>query len=107
MYGNNIKDLRGQTELNPRAFAQLAVAQPEFEQCMVRDIIEHVFNDEATDADYQALRAEFRQGSSFKRMMRTALLRLVARGSASAEVAEPPPPIRRRFPLPPHLPTTS
>ena len=89
LYGNNIKDLRGQTELNPRAFAQLAVAQPEFEGCMVRDIIEHVFNDEATDADYQALRAEFRQGSSFKRMMRTALLRLVARGSASKEVAEP------------------
>jgi hypothetical protein len=74
-YSNNIKDLRGEGELNPRGFAQLAVAQPEFGDCLSRRVAEHVFNGAPRPDDVAAVKRTFAEKHTLKSMLRTALIR--------------------------------
>jgi hypothetical protein len=43
LYAQNIDDPRGEAELNPHGFAELALAQPEFRHCMARNFVEYAF----------------------------------------------------------------
>lgn len=74
-YSSNIKDLRGEGDLNPRAFAQLAVAQPEFGDCMSRRVADHVFNGSHRPDDIAAIKKTFAEKHTLRSMLRTALVR--------------------------------
>jgi hypothetical protein len=91
LFGNDIHDQRGDGALTPAGFAALAVAQPEFWQCQVKKISEHVFNESASDEDLAAVSATFSRTQSFRAAMRVALLRYAARlpPSLAASSARP------------------
>jgi hypothetical protein len=96
LYVNDIDDKRGEAELNPRGFAELAVAQPEFRTCMARDVAAYVLGDRMTREQLSAVEAEARpNATSVRALMRRALLALVEDWStrpAAASPAAPPPP---------------
>lgn len=101
LYGRDIDDPRGEAELDPRGFAQLAVAQPEFGHCMARDFAEYVLGDQVTPAQIAKVEHAFRPGATPGReLMRVALRVLVdtwpARRAAPAAPLAPPPPSGRR-----------
>jgi hypothetical protein len=73
-YARNISDRRGEGPLTPAGFGKLAVAQPEFEACMVRDVVNYVFNGAVSPAEQRVLRSSFAQGHSTRKLMRAALL---------------------------------
>lgn len=78
LYVNDIGDKRGEAELNPRGFAELAVAQPEFRTCMARDVAAYVLGDRMTPDQLSAIEAEARpNATSMRALMRRALLALV------------------------------
>lgn len=77
-YGKNIGDRRAEAALRPHDFAEIATRQPEFAQCMARNVVEYVFGPAVTNemveraaasADVSALR--------FRGLMRIALLWLL------------------------------
>jgi hypothetical protein len=78
LYGDDIDDLRGEARRSPRGFAHLAVTQPEFAACMVRNVLEHVFGQRASPDDRQALLAAFRQTGTLRALMRVALQRFAS-----------------------------
>ena len=78
LYGRDIADPRGEAELDPRGFAKLAVAQPEFRHCMARDFAEYVLGDQVTPAQVATVEDAFRPGAtSGRELMRVALRVLV------------------------------
>src|SRR5690606_16547154 len=44
-YFAGIRDFRGEGDLNPHAFGKLVVAQPEFNQCMIKKAAEYISRD--------------------------------------------------------------
>jgi hypothetical protein len=91
LYNRDIHDERGRAEQTPRGFAQLAIAQPEFERCMVSRVNEHVFGGEAPPAVVRELTHSFRQRHSLRDLMRSALLRYADQARpAILPVLEPP-----------------
>lgn len=87
LYSRNIGDYRGEGELTPKGFAQLAVAQPEFSACVVLDVKRHVFDDAWDSTHDAALEAAFAKRRSLKDLMRQALTAYAAKarsGEASS-----------------------
>ncbi|MBS1121507.1 MAG: hypothetical protein H6Q90_3735 [Deltaproteobacteria bacterium] len=77
LYVRDIKDSRGEAELNPQGFAQLAVAQPEFRHCMARDFAEYVLGNQVTPGQISALEASMRPDTPARELMRISLQTLV------------------------------
>jgi hypothetical protein len=74
-YGDNIGDQRGVEAANPRGFARLALAQPEFGDCLARRVVDHVFHGTHSGDDFYAVRDSFEATHRLKPMLRTALIR--------------------------------
>ena len=74
LYGANIDDPRGEAQLSPHGFAELATAQPEFPRCMARDFGEYVLGNRLTETQLDAL-ATVANGTP-RQVMRAALLQL-------------------------------
>jgi hypothetical protein len=89
LYGTGIDDPRGAGELTPKGFAELATKQPEFSRCLANKIGSYVLGPHASDEDRHALRLEVEQSHSFKRVMRTAMLRVAERWNATPSRAPP------------------
>jgi hypothetical protein len=79
LYVRDIDDPRGGGELNPRGFAKLAVAQPEFRRCMARDFAEWVLGNRTTGDDIAALEHTIRAGVTTPRGLLGSALRLAVR----------------------------
>jgi cytochrome c553 len=79
LYIDGAEDLRGQAPLTPRGFAQLSVEQPEFRACVVRRVMEHVFNGRAGELDVRAAQEAFTREGTLRAAMRVALLRFAGR----------------------------
>jgi hypothetical protein len=93
LYVKDIDDPRGEAELNPQGFAQLAVAQPEFRRCMARDFAAYVLGNGVTAEQLDAIEAVAQpDATSVRGLMRAALLALVDTWSArpAPEVAAAP-----------------
>lgn len=73
LYGESIDDPRGQGPLTPLGFARLAVAQPEFKNCMSSHFIDYVLGERATARDIARIRAEMDEHQSIKGAMGLAL----------------------------------
>jgi hypothetical protein len=74
LFVNGADDLRGEGELTPRKFAQLATAQPEFGKCAVRKVATTVLGGAATDEDEQRIMAAYRRKPTYSSLLREALL---------------------------------
>lgn len=100
LYVRDIGDPRGEAELTPHGFAELAVAQPEFRRCMARDFAEYVLGNRVTPDQIAAVESAMRPSStSARELMRVALDALVAawpeqlvasRVTAAAKAPDPP-----------------
>ncbi|MCB9528084.1 MAG: hypothetical protein H6701_06750 [Myxococcales bacterium] len=88
LYGADIGDARGTGPLTPNGFARLALAQPEFGQCLTRRVVDHVFNGMGTAADFDAVEAVFARTRDLKQMVRVAALRLAVRPPAPVAAAK-------------------
>jgi len=83
LYVDNIDDPRGEADLNPQGFAQLAVAQPEFRSCMARDFAAYVLGNTVTHEQLAAIEAVAKPNATpVRALMRTSLLTLVNTWSA-------------------------
>jgi hypothetical protein len=90
LYVRDIDDPRGEAELNPHGFAQLAVAQPEFRRCMAHDFAAYVLGNQLTGEQLDTIESVARPGDTPVRgLMRASLLALVA--AWQARPAEPAP----------------
>lgn len=78
-YGDNIGDERGVGAANPHGFARLALAQPEFGDCLARRVVDHVFHGTHSGEDFYAVRDSFEATHRLKPMLRTALIRYGSR----------------------------
>jgi hypothetical protein len=88
LHVHDIDDPRGEADLTPRGFAQLAVAQPEFQRCMARDVAEYVFGNRVTPDAVAAVEAHARpRATGARALVRAALLELVAGWSARPDEA--------------------
>lgn len=85
LYGNDIDDVRGEASLNPRGFAQLATAQPEFSSCMSRHLAVHVLGPDVATEHRLAIRRDLEKNHSFKSAMRLALTMYVAEARRRGE----------------------
>jgi hypothetical protein len=74
LYGDNIDDPRGEADLSPHGFAQLATSQPEFPRCMARDFGEYVLGDTLTEDQLDKLAAA--ANGTPRQLMRVALMQL-------------------------------
>jgi hypothetical protein len=94
MYVRDIQDPRGEAELTPAAYATMATAQPEFEDCVTQQVVGYVLGTEASADDVAAVRAAVAGGrGSVRDIVRTALMRLEAPPTvAAAEPAAVPAP---------------
>lgn len=107
LYVRDIDDPRGEAELNPHGFAELAVAQPEFRACMARDFAAYALGDRMTREQLAAVEAEARpNATSARALMHRALLEVVASWSgrppaASAAAAPAPAEPGRDIPIAP------
>lgn len=86
LYARDIDDPRGEAELTPRAFADLATKQPEFLRCMARDVAEHVFGDAASSEDLRAIELGLAKHATLKAAAVEALLRYARRAPRAAHV---------------------
>jgi mono/diheme cytochrome c family protein len=108
LYASSIDDHRGEGPLTPQGFAQMAVAQDEFGQCMSQRVLDHVFHGAQTAGDAQAVRARFLDDGSLRGMMAAALKRyaraqLDGRPSPQRIVASAPAAARDEVEVPPAL----
>ena len=74
LYVNGIEDLRGEGELTPRKFVELAVAQPEFSSCMAQRIAGYVMGGAETDTDVRRIRDAFIEKPTYNAALRAGLL---------------------------------
>lgn len=88
-YGDDIDDERGRRPRTPHDFGELIVSQPEFAQCAIDRVANHVFSRRATPADIDALREDFAAHGTIKSLMRTALRRYAASWSEQAPALPP------------------
>src|SRR6185436_15755909 len=79
LYGQDIRDHRGDAPLTPLSFAKLATAQPDFKSCMTGHFVSYVLGDRATADDLRAIEAAVAQRGTFKASMKVALERYAAR----------------------------
>ena len=84
MYMRDIDDPRGEIPLTPEALGKLIVAQPEFNDCMVQRVEDHVLGTTASAADHEALLAAFTEDGKMRTLFRAALRKYVDRVQTSA-----------------------
>lgn len=91
LYGADIDDPRGRARLSPNGFAKLATSQPDFDDCMTGHVVRYALGDDASDADWDAVREQIAEQHSFTGAMRVALLRYADRWqkAAGAGAAKP------------------
>lgn len=85
LYGEDIDDGRGEARLTPLGFARLAVAQPEFTDCMSKHFVDYVLGEHALPEDIQAIRKEVQDNQNFRGAMRVALQRYAKRWRETRE----------------------
>jgi hypothetical protein len=91
LYARDIGDPRGEADLNPRGFAEMAVAQPEFRRCMARDVAEYVLGNRVTAEQIERVESVARpQHTSLRALMRAALAELARGWSAQPRLAASP-----------------
>lgn len=91
LYGQDIRDHRGDGPLTPLGFARLATEQPDFKSCMTSHFVSYVLGDRATAEDLRAIEAAVEQRRTFKGSMKAALERYAARWREGAhDVARAP-----------------
>lgn len=73
LYARDISDARGEAELTPHGFAELATAQPEFSSCVVRHVKRRVLVDAMDDSDDGVLESAFKQHGTLKPLMAAAM----------------------------------
>ena len=83
LYSDNIRDLRGSARLLPASFAELAMAQPEYSECMSDRAISYVLGREASAEDREAVEAAFAAEHSFGAAFAAALERYALRALGS------------------------
>lgn len=90
LYGDDIRDRRGDAVLTPQGFAELATVQPEFARCMARNVAEYVFGPQV-NADTIERLAESAPANQlrFGALIRDALVDLIQCDSCSAAPASP------------------
>jgi hypothetical protein len=98
LFARNIDDPRGDAELSPHGFAELALAQPEFRHCMARDFAEYTLGNLVRPDQVAAVEAGIRPATTLRELMRASLLALVqawperaGHEPAAAPVAAPAP----------------
>ncbi len=84
LYQADIDDLRGEGPLTPAGFADLAVAQPEFDRCMATRIVEHVLADAAEPRHFEEVTRVVEKTHSFQRALAAALKLALASPPAPA-----------------------
>ena len=77
LYARNIDDPRGDGELNPHGFAELALAQPEYKHCMARDFAEYALGNLVSPGQISEVEAQIRPATTLRDLMRASLLALV------------------------------
>ena len=96
LYLRDIDDPRGSATRNPQGFIKLALAQPEYPQCMARNFLVHAFGD-AGAPDLQGLDATLQgivtRKGTYRELMKTTLERYkdraLARAATPVQVPEP------------------
>ena len=83
LYGKSIDDDRGESTATPRAFAELAMRQPEFGSCMTQRVLEHVFDRGWSRSAWQSVAQAFATEGTFRAMMRAALRAYAAEARAA------------------------
>lgn len=91
LYFGGINDERGEDELTPAGFARIAVAQPEFGECMTRKVTDHVFGGTDNRDDFAAVHESFESTHRIKEMLSVAMKRYAARQLASPSPDAPAP----------------
>jgi cytochrome c553 len=91
LYRDDITDPIGTGPLTPHGFVELVVAQPEYERCIVRDVVEHVFGDDIAPEDRDALATSFHAHRALRPVMREALVRYARRRWDSSTAPAPAP----------------
>jgi hypothetical protein len=90
LYGRDISDSRGEAALTPSGFAQLAIAQPEFNRCVARDFAEYALGNRVSEEQIASLQATVQPGRTRMRDVMRAALGLVvdswAKGSHVPDV---------------------
>lgn len=89
LYGQDIRDPRGEAPLTPVGFAKLATTQPDFKSCMTNHFVSYVLGDRATAEDVRAIDTAVEKTRTFKAAMKVALERYVAHWRATP-VSTPP-----------------
>lgn len=78
LYVHNIDDPRGEGELTPQGFANLATSQPEFRRCMARDFASYVLGNEISNDQVASIASHMTPNSTTGRdLMRASLRELV------------------------------
>ncbi len=94
LYVRDIDDPRGEADLNPQGFAQLAVAQPEFRSCMARDFAAYVLGNTVSSEQLEAIGAVARpNATSVRGLMKASLLALVRDWSSRSREPVAPAPV--------------
>lgn len=89
LYGDSIKDHRGDAPQTPAGFAKLVTTQPEFAACMTKKVVDHVFNGTATNADVNVVTKAFDETHKVKATLKAAMVRYAKR--VRKEVKDGPP----------------
>jgi hypothetical protein len=90
LYFRDIDDPRGETDLTPKGFAQLATAQPEFNRCMARNFAEYALGNRVTKEQVDALEAKVKPTTPARDVMRAALALVVETWGPGAAIARTP-----------------
>jgi hypothetical protein len=100
VFVNGPDDLRGTNATTPRAYAEIATAQPEFGKCMADAVVRNVFGDVATDEDVSGVEAAFTATGTYKAMLVAALRARARRAVARAPAPTPTTPAVAPEPAP-------
>lgn len=90
LYGDDIDDPRGSAKLTPRAFAELAAAQPEFPACMTQHVVSYVLGPAASSTEREAVAGAFAERHAFRDMVRVALRLFAERAQKPAAAPTAP-----------------
>jgi len=74
LYGDDIEDPRGKAKLTPHEFGKLLVAQPEFADCMIQHVTDHVFGGAPSLAAQDVLAREYKRTGRMRDLMTKALV---------------------------------
>ena len=91
LYGQDLRDHRGDAPLTPLGFAKLATEQPDFKSCMTNHFVSYVLGDRATADDLSAIETAVTRTRTFKGSMKAALERYAGRWREEQRASRPAP----------------